>query len=270
MIRVLALIAMAIALFTVIPAVHADDEPPLSDLDKEFLASATKYVDSLEMRMKAGDELVERIEKPVYFYRQPQQDTPHGALFAWGRTGRPRAFLEYISLRGAGPQLVLALTMTTTDLFTLKTPEESNWKPQKSQIVPWAVPDAPAPAADENDRTAQIKELTGKLKSHEFWFPMNSKYLLTVRKDPVLRYIDEAAGVRDGAAVLILNGANPEVILLVEAIGPTLAEARWHYSFARIGSAELHVQLKGDDIWHCEAAMPPTGDPDGPYWAYLK
>ena len=86
---------------------------------------------------------------------------------------------------------------------------------------------------------------------------------------PVHRYADAEVGIQDGAAFVIAHGTNPEVVVLIEALGKTLATSRWHYSFARLGSAELHVELDGKEVWRQGRTPGVVGQPTDPYWLFL-
>ena len=48
---------------------------------------------------------------------------------------------------------------------------------------------------------------------------------------------------------IISYGLNPELVLLVEARREGSSEPAWHYGFARISIAELHVDFESKEIW---------------------
>jgi hypothetical protein len=86
----------------------------------------------------------------------------------------------------------------------------------------------------------------------------------------VLRYRDPAKKIHDGTVFVLAHGTNPEVILLIEAIGQKLEDSRWHYSLARLGSAELHVALDGAEIWEQGRTPGVIGQPSDPYWLFFS
>ena len=48
-------------------------------------------------------------------------------------------------------------------------------------------------------------------------------------------------------------------------------EAKWHYALARLGSAEMHAEIDGKEVWNCEVAGAGRfGRPSEPYWAFLS
>ena len=60
------------------------------------------------------------------------------------------------------------------------------------------------------------------------------------------------------------------MILLIEALGEKLEAARWHYSLARLGSAELHVEIDGKEVWKRERTPGVVGKSSDPYWLFLS
>jgi hypothetical protein len=56
---------------------------------------------------------------------------------------------------------------------------------------------------------------------------------------------------------------------LIEALGEKLPGARWHFSAARLGSAELHLQLDGKEVWERKRTPGVVGRPTDPYWLFL-
>jgi hypothetical protein len=113
-----------------------------------------------------------------------------------------------------------------------------------------------------------MKEIARRFTAHEFWDPDNSRFELRLLVQPVHRYRDERLGILDGAAFVLAHGTNPEAILLVEAhrAQPT----QWRYSLARLGSAELHAELDGREVWKRERTPGVVGSPTDPYWLFVS
>ena len=112
-----------------------------------------------------------------------------------------------------------------------------------------------------------MKEISRRLEAHEFWDPNNSRFELRLLVQPVHRYHDESAKVLDGAVFVLAHGTNPEVLVQIEA-DTAEQPARWRYSFARLGSAELHVLFDGKEIWTQPRTPGIVGQPVDPYWLF--
>jgi hypothetical protein len=279
---------IACSLFAVALAAGAstaqEEEPKRSPEDSQTrIRRALEHMQGFALRQEAAaakeaatdakhdnaKDLLELIERPLLTYGDSARSNENGTLWAFGKTGRPAAFVELYQRTG-GSNWVHALTLTSTKRATMTTPVSTRWAPETIQIEPAPLPEAPAPHAKESQRTRQIKELSRRFTAHEFWNPDNSRFELRLLVQPVHRYSDAKAGLHDGAAFVIAHGTNPEVILLIEALGTKLETARWHYGLARLGSAELHVELDGKEVWKRERTPGVVGKPTDPYWLFLS
>jgi hypothetical protein len=165
---------------------------------------------------------------------------------------------------------VHAVTLTGQRRVTMTTPAKAPWTPEKTQVEPNPFPGVAAPEAKEPLRMRQMKDLARRFAAHEFWDPDNSRFEMRLLVQPVLRYRDPASRIHDGAVFVLAHGTNPEVILLIEALGDTLEASRWHYSLARLGSAELHVALDGKEVWVQGRTPGVVGQSSDPYWLFFS
>jgi hypothetical protein len=112
-----------------------------------------------------------------------------------------------------------------------------------------------------------MKALARRFSTHEFWDPNNSRYELRLLVSPLHRYEDE--DVADGAVFGFVHGTNPEVLLLLETLKPKPgSKAGWRYTFTRLGSAEMHAELDGKEVWTVPRAVGVVGAPIDPYWMF--
>jgi len=244
---------------------------PTTEKDREArLKQGEAHVDALEVRLAQGGEAVKRIERPLLVFGDSTRSNGDGTLWAWGREGRPLAIVEtYRNTMVGGPR-ASALTLTSTDRVILKSPfSVQEWQPAKPQISPAALPDADAPNERDSVRLRQLKEQARRFTAHEFWDPDNSRFELRLLVQPVHRYRDEKAMIWDGAIFVLAHGTNPEVLVLIEALGESLDKARWHYSFARLGSAELHVEIDSREVWKQDRTPGVVGRPTDPFWLFI-
>lgn len=250
------------------------DKPGEKDRD-ERLKLAEAHAGALEVRLASGGDtttgnVVERIAKPLLVYGDSARNNADGTLWAWGQAGRPLAVMETYRNTAEGGPRASALTLTSTDKIVLKAQYfAQQWQPAKTQIAPALLPDAAAPDDREVVRLRQLKEQSRRFTAHEFWDPDNSRFELRLLVQPVHRYRDEKAKLWDGAIFVLAHGTNPEVLVLIEALGESQEKSRWHYSLARLGSAELHVEIDGREVWKQDRAPNIVGRPSDPYWLFL-
>jgi hypothetical protein len=235
-----------------------------------LLALAKEHMGLLEMRLSPSDEEVQLQTRPLLTFGDSARANKNGTLWAFGISGRPLAILELYQGGETDSRWFHAVTLTSESLVTMKTPLAAVWKPTALQIKPVAFAGADAPLDRDQRRSRQLKELARKFTAHEFWDPDNSRFELRLLEQPVHRYKDPEAGIHDGAVFILAHGTNPEVVLLIEALGKTPDEARWHYALARLGSAELHVELDGKETWKQGRTPGVVGRPADPYWLFFS
>ena len=242
----------------------AEDEGEGEDLVKQ----AAAHMSTMRMRRVDKSAAVELVDRSLLTYGDAARSNQNGSLWAFGKTGRPLAMVELYQGTEANPSWIHALTLTGTGRIALKTPVATEWQPETIQIKPAAIPRAGAPHDKETMRLRQMKMAARRFTGHEFWAPDNSRFELRLLVQPVHRYSDPEAGIQDGAVFVLAHGTNPETLLLIEALGKTVEESTWHYSLARLGSAELHIELDGVEVWQRERTPGVVGKPTDPYWLF--
>ena len=246
----------------------ADDEP--APKASPPVIAATKHAATLEMALaepKSG-ELLKLSERALLTFGDAARDHEAGTLWAWSSGGRPVAMMELFRATGDDKLWLHALTMTSPKLVRMKAKSGAVWSPRKSDFEPKALPGELGVGDKPARRLRQMKDLARRFTAHEFWDPNNSRFELRLLAQPVLRYADPANNVVDGAVFVFAHGTNPEVLMLLEAVGADAATAKWQYSFARSGSAEMHVELDGQEVWLRERPPGITGTPVDSYWLF--
>jgi hypothetical protein len=256
-------------------AVSAQDtESPAEDSknaeQQARLRAAEEHMARIDVEL--GRKSVKRIERPLLIFGDSARDNGDGTLWAWGESGRPLVAIESYFNTKTGGRRINAITLTGNDLVVAKTPTDSStlWQPQQTQVKPAVFPDAPPPDAKEVVRTRQLKQLARRITAHEFWDPDNSRFELRLLVQPVHRYADEDARIQDGALFVLAHGTNPEVLVLIEALGESIDKAQWHYALARCGSAEMHVAIDGKEVWTVGRTPGVVGKPTDPYWLFTS
>jgi hypothetical protein len=246
------------------------DESSSPDEGRKVLQLATEHMQQLQMRLAAGGEEVELVDRPLLSYGDAARANKNGTLWAFGKQGRPQALLELYHGMEADAPWVHAVTLTGTDALKLQNPSGVVWSPKSAQIAPAPFSGVANPDAKKTTRLRQMKDLARRFSAHEFWEPKNSRFELRLLVQPVLRYRDAGNKIHDAAVFVLAHGTNPEVILLIEALGANLEESRWHYSLARLGSAEMHVELDGSEVWKQDRTPGVVGQPVDPYWLFFS
>jgi hypothetical protein len=208
------------------------------------------------------------IDRPLLVFGDPTRNNESGTLWAWGTSGRPAAFVELYRSDGNQDSWVHAATMTAPIRWSLPTGDGRTWRPQEIAWQPIPITADP-PAENERQRLRQMKAIAQQLSGHEFWEPGNSRYELRLLPQPVHRYSAADQQILDGAVVVLAHGTNPEIIVLLEAVGQADQPARWQLVAVPLGSAELVLQYEKQTVWTQPRAPGITGQPQDPYWLFV-
>lgn len=267
MTRCFPIVAALSFVFVLSPVSRADNEPTKPE-PSQSVKEAREHVSEFKVSsLKTREALIELLPNPLLTYGDAARNNEAGTLWAWGKSGRPVAFLELYRNVGKDQPWVHALTLTSPELIQLDAPTGQRWAPKKSHFVLKDVPDSPEVGNHPAVRLRQMKDISRRFESHQFWDPNNSRFEMRLLVQPVLRYQDETAKLIDGAVFVLAHGTNPEVLVQIEAHAGE--PSRWRYSLVRLGSAEMHVSLDGKEVWTEPRTPGVLGQPVDPYWLFL-
>ena len=266
--RCLVLVGAFAVMFVPAVTVPADDDSP-KQAESSALMAAREHMSvfTVTSSAKGRDALIDMLPNPLLTYGDAARNNEAGTLWAWGKSGRPVAFLELYRNVGKDQPWVHALTLTSPELVQLKGPTDKKWTPKSSHFVLKDFPDSPEVGDKPTVRLRQMKEISRRFEAHEFWDPNNSRFEMRLLVQPVHRYQDESAKLIDGTVFVLAHGTNPEVLIQIEAHADQ-QPPRWRYSFARLGSAEMHVSFDGKEVWTVPRTPGIVGQPVDPYWLF--
>jgi hypothetical protein len=247
------------------PSLAQDVADDKGDEQKERIRKETvEHVKKFVVTDK-NEQRYDLVENPLIASNDPARGE-WGSLWAFGKQGRPVAILELYKNTGREERWVQVLTLTADKPVQCRLPTGSTWAPQQAQVELKAVPDARQPAERTSLRDRQAKLLARRFDAHEFWDPNNSRFELRLLETPLHTYRDEKSGLLDGAIFGFVHGTNVEVLLLLEARAEGQQPAHWMYGLARVGSAEMHVNLDGKEVWKLARTPGVIGRASDPYW----
>jgi hypothetical protein len=204
-------------------------------------------------------EKIEFSKQPMLRYNDAARSIADAALWSLGPTGRPRAvlvleaytanFMQYeLTAIADPPQSVRARGFT--------------WSPRQTPFTWTQIPDFDPPRATSSLRRRQIKQVSQQFSGSEQWRGQTIQLNLQAR--PILEYEDKELGVLDGAVFVWAHGTNVEILMFIEARRGEAGAGNWVAGFARLASASLEVNYKGNEFW--SSAEAPTASPTSPYF----
>jgi len=249
----------------------AAQSPPAnepSSAEKEQLRTARQHVQRLKMRLGESGDAVELLEDPLLAFGDAARGNSHGTLWGFGSNGRPDALMELWQLSDSPGVWYQSFIRVGDRPLLLEPPDGRRWQPPDGKIARTALAGAEPPVANRPGRLRQLRSLARRFTAHESGDADHLRTELRTLAQPVRRYDDADGGIQDGAIFIFAHGTNPEAILLVEALGTTVDESRWHYSLFPTTSADLHVEVDGKDIWMRSGAPGIVGNPTDDYWLF--
>jgi hypothetical protein len=208
------------------------------------------------LRLQRGAQPVEVVETAILRYSSPGgiDTTTDGAVWVWGRTGRPAALsaIFFEQLPTGEEKWSCELTALADEPLVLVAKPGWKWTPLKSELRWTPFPGAAAVGETANQRTRQLKDLAREFSASET-FDASHTDQLRLLIQPLHRYTDPAQDVLDGALFGFAAGTNPEAMLLLEARRDARGMAAWHFAFARMGAASAQARLHDKVVWECPA-----------------
>ena len=246
-------------------SVAQDVADKASDDQKESVRKETfEHVKKFAVTDKT-EQRYDPVETPLLASTDPARGE-WGSLWAFGKQGCPVAILELYKNTGREERWVRVLTLSSDKLVQCRLPTGAIWDPQQAQVEWRPVTGAKPPAEQASRRERQAKLLARRFDAHEFWDPNNSRFELRLLERPLHTYRDEKTGLLDGILFGFVHGTNVEVLLFLEARAEEQQPPQWMYGLARMGSAEMHVNLDGEEVWQLARTPGVVGRSRDPYW----
>jgi hypothetical protein len=201
-----------------------------------------------------GDAATALTPVPVIRWRNVVRGQEGEAMMVvWPHNGRPVAMASIYPWEGKMSHEFDSLSRENK--LIARDQDRVIWSPETAGVEFKDVPKAPKPAKTAPERLRQMKAIAEGFKATMTgWMADNSdqeplrllprplyRYDLTSAKDPDPKLLD-------GALFAYVLGTDPEVVLVLEAIG-TAEKADWQYAFARATSGGLEVKLGDLVVW---------------------
>src|SRR5262245_14580406 len=174
-------------------------------------------------------------------------------MVVWPHNGRPVAMASIYPWNGK--MLHEFDSLSRGNKLIARDKDRVIWSPETAGVEFKDVPRAPRPAATAAERLRQMKAIAEGFKATMTgWQADNAdQEALRLLPRPLYRYElanakDPDPKLLDGALFGYVLGTDPEVVLVLEAVG-TAEEADWQYAFARATSGGLEVKLGDAVVW---------------------
>ncbi|QEF96564.1 hypothetical protein Mal15_05920 [Stieleria maiorica] len=209
--------------------------------------------------------------QPALSWSNPARQTTAGAMFLWTASGRPQVAL---CLYPNGEHIIdLEFQSLSDQSLTADNDGQLVWQPGEPGIRWQLLEGAPSPARSPLLRRRQMRVLARNFTSR-LVPPEKNPIELRLLDTPVYRYeLDEKAAVKidegeaeliDGAVFTFVQGTDPEVLLLLEAVKVGDRQV-WQYALARMSIVPTQVRHGDAIVWETNWAIQRPGTP---YYVY--
>jgi hypothetical protein len=194
-------------------------------------------------------------------------------MVVWPHNGRPVAMASIYPWKG---NMIHEFdSLSREGKLVARDKDRVVWSPEAPGVEFKDVPDAPRPAKAAAERLRQMKGIAARFKATLTGWRGDDADREELRLLPrqLYRYELKAAkeaeaDLLDGALFACVQGTDPEVVLVLEAIG-TAEKAAWQYALVRATSGGLEVKL-GDAVVWTAPKHPPSRIPKLPHFSMLR
>ena len=246
--------------FSLLRPGSCDAEPPgkqaPSDEPKklnELIEKAVQWYDVLP----AADSTTVLVPQPVLRWGNVTRGQKGDAIMVvWPHNGRPIAMASIYPWDGKMIHEFDSLSREAK--LIARDQDRVIWSPKTAGVESKDVPAASKPAKTHAERLRQMKAIAERFKATMTGWRGDDTDREELRLLPrrLYRYDlknakDADPNLLDGALFAYVQGTDPEVVLVLEAIG-TAKESAWQYAFVRATSGGLEVKLGDKVVWTAE------------------
>ncbi len=238
---------------------ESTEKSELSEMEQRFRKSAQQY----SVYTGENGKKLELVKRPILNWSNPERLTNAGAIFLWTDAGRPQVAMCIYPNESTFDHEFQSLS---TDLLRAEFDGKVAWHPAE-----------PGLQHEKVDISAEVSPTSPVLRLRQMKF-IARQFSATVgprgetpkplrlMERPLYRYprSDGKQKIVDGAVFAFVQGTDPEVLLMVEAVKDGSQEGlQWQYGLARMSMVPLQVRRDDQLVWEMRWA---GGNPSGPYY----
>jgi hypothetical protein len=174
-------------------------------------------------------------------------------LSIWAHNGRPEALASIYPYNGYLWHEFVSLSRNSK--LVARDKNRVVWSPKAAGVDFKDVPEAPVPTETPAGRLRQMKSIADRFHATMTgWKEDNSdRQELRLLPRPVYRYDlkdakETTPALRDGGLFAFVTGTDPEVVLMLEAVGPE-DQVVWQFALARATGAGVEAKLDNQAVW---------------------
>lgn len=253
--------SLAVALVLLTAALAADDAqspaPQQSDKQKSLAVMLSQAKQMLVQAGAANDlSKCELKEQPLIHYSDQVRRLPESTLWMWEQKGTPALFckIERVAEANGGTKLwQYCCAPAMNEKFDVTWGRSFRWR-AREQAFHWSpLADAPEPRGQPRARLTQMKALAREFHGRTEQANIKSQQEMRLLASPLHQYAAPGENIIDGAVFgLTSNGTNPDVLLVIEALGEAKEKSKWRYGVVGMTGDAVELFHETTKVWSKE------------------
>ncbi|QEG43608.1 hypothetical protein [Roseimaritima ulvae] len=238
-----------------LPARAQEDVPQANEVEKLRSDFATEANRVQVSGGADGKQTLKMQAKPLLNWSNPERNSPAGGMFLWTLDGRPQvAMCMYPNLGNYDMEFQ---SLSEWGLHA-RLGEQSIWHPADSDLEMRVLENVPDVGPAAPSRLLQMRRIARGF-SAKLVPPNRDEKPLRMLATPLYRYPASLDNGKpkpyvDGAVFAFVQGTDPEVLLIIEAVASDANQTHWQYGLARMSMVPMQVQRGEQVVWQTEWA----------------
>jgi hypothetical protein len=217
---------------------------------EEVSRVAGAKVPRLQITVGSQDAVAARLApEPLLRWSNPTVGTVFGEVFVWTVNGRPTAIGSVYHRFDRPWGWNLELVSTSESPLRAIEKGAALWEAESAGVEFRPVPDSSPPSPRAPARLSQMRKMSARFTVELSDGRTDEEVIRQLRllSQPLYRYSDPQQGILDGALFAVVEGTDPELWIILEAVQHE-DELHWQYALARMDSWPMQVRLEGKTV----------------------
>jgi hypothetical protein len=233
-------------------------------------AAAKEFAGRCEFNVgEAGNTKLVLHPEPILHWTNPTVGTVFGEVYVWTDNGRPAVVASWYRWFSPDWGRTLETCSLAEGRVIGRVDDVRFWNSEKPGLTFKPLANTEAPAKTPAARLVQMRRLASDFVAYLDDTRGNNsgvKRQLRLLTQPLFRYPAASANVTylDGALFAFVEGTDPEVFLLLEAVNAN-ADASWNFGLVRMNRDALRVTFRDTNVWSVPIIAHPLDLSTEPY-----
>lgn len=194
------------------------------------------------------NDKIQALDKPLLRWSNPHTNILDGVLVCWvDEAGVPAAAAQICLTPNSSDEWAIELQSLSQKPLTLTNGIIEDWRPIAAGLQ-WHSHDAVSKTSQtEKQRLVQMRALARRFRGDDDF--ENEESVLRLLTNPLLRYSNPKKGITDGAMFALVQGTDPEMLILIELRQDQNGNAGYYWALAPMTSFELTGYLDREEVW---------------------